>query len=114
MDKSPKETYLIAMYYPDQGFLVQYNGLASQNTGSNLVICPRELSVQLTTWDPDLSPTLEQVTYRGTSITMIGDYLYIFKHLSEVSSITEEEFYETYRNPDFTECFETPAELWKP
>ena len=112
MEKRTKEPFLIALYYPEDGFLIQYNGEASQNTGSHLVICPRELSVSLTSWDPNLSPTLYQVTKRGPSYTMYSESLDIFKHLNDVTSITEMEFYETFKNPDFKECFETPADLW--
>ncbi len=114
MDKRTREPFLIAIFYSEEGFLIQYNGQATQNNGSQLVICPRELSVLLTSWDPELSPTLEQVTVGDSGFTLMSRYVDSYKSIGEVSSISEEQFFETFVYPESTECFETSVELWLP
>jgi len=37
-----------------------------------------------------------------------------FKSVEEATSMSLDEFYQTFKNPSYTDCLETPQKLWQP
>ena len=79
----------------------------------NFVGCPRNIGyVAVVVWDPDTEPPLKKIVslISGRGINKLNvDY---FKPVDEVTSMTIEEFYQTFKDPENTACLETAMEIW--
>ena len=96
----------ILLLYPDQGILVNYT-TQMQLIGSNVRGCPPNAHVEMELYPPGNSDSffafLEQTDW---SVRMT-----YYKSLEEVTTISPEEFYQTFREP-IDQCIETSANLW--
>jgi hypothetical protein len=98
----------LAVFYPDQGIWAQYTTLVNEKeVGSSIISCPINAHIEMMLsppGNPDSFYTLLDQTDWG--ITKNG-----FKPLEEATSMSVEEFYETFRNPT-DKCIETPVNIW--
>ena len=115
--KREHEPFNIVLYYPDKGILVQYEG-ESEKSGNELSLCPWETDLILTTWNTSQTdpmktsdPFIKEL--RGVSTYDFGQQEDYFLPLEEATSITVDEFYELFKDPDAKGCIVTPADIWK-
>lgn len=95
-----------ALLYPEQGIWVNYE-MSMDNNGNNIKGCPANAHIEMQLY-PSGNPEsffslLEKTDWERTK----GGY----KPLEEVTSMSLEQFYETFRNPT-DQCIETPTNLW--
>lgn len=96
----------ILLLYPDQGILINY-ATQMEIIGTNVRGCPLNANVEMELYPPgkreiffgSLKRTDWQVKMKG------------YKPLEEVTSMSVDEFYETFRKTTM-ECIETSTKLW--
>jgi hypothetical protein len=97
----------ILLLYPDQGILVNYRTQMHLN-GVNVRGCPANAYVQMELYPPGQPDSFfEGLKQTDWTVKMNVDY----KPLEEVTSMSVQEFYDTFREPT-DKCIETPAKLW--
>ncbi len=96
----------ILLLYPDQGILVNYK-TQMHLIGSNVRGCPLNAYVQVELY-PSGQPDsfFEGLKQTDWAVKMTG-----YKPLEETTSMSVQEFYETFREAT-NKCIETPAKLW--
>lgn len=98
----------IVVLYPNQGIWAKYTTWMDENAvGSNIRSCPVNARVEMNltpTGNPESFYTLLDRTDWGVTK---GEY----KPLDEATSMSVEEFYQTFSQPT-DKCIETPANLW--
>jgi len=99
--------FFLVLLYPDQGFYVKYE-MERISTGAEFLGCPSKSYVDITVWPPNDNDVYEKIV----KPTINGEYLSDYKSLSDAASMTIEEFYQVFSNPDVTECIVTPIEKW--
>jgi hypothetical protein len=62
-------------------------------------------------WSPERALPLRTVVQKAGSVINELNLDY-FKPVEEATSLTLNEFYDTFKNPENTACLETPQELW--
>lgn len=98
----------IALIYPDQGIWVNYK-MPMQNRANAKVGCPNG-SAQV---DMELFPSGNRNSfYAQLDQTNWGVTKGAYKPLEEVTGMSVEKFYETFRNPTSDQCIQAPANLW--
>lgn len=97
----------ILLLYPDQGILVNYK-TQMHLIGGNVRGCPLNAYVRMELY-PSGQPDsfFEGLKQTDWAVKMSLDY----KPLEEVTSMSVQEFYNTFRQPT-DKCIETPAKLW--
>jgi hypothetical protein len=105
-----KQNFSIMLIYWSQGFSVEYVSLR-ETLGENYAFCPSKARLSLVTWSPENPPLLEYIA-RMAGDEMNELNISYFKPLSGVTDLTEQEFYETFREPTYDGCLLTPANLW--
>lgn len=96
----------ILLLYPHQGILVNYTTQLNF-VGSNVRGCPVNAHVEMELYPPGPSDLFfESLQQTDWAVKMKG-----YKPLEEVTSMSVEKFYQTFREPT-AECIETPATLW--
>jgi hypothetical protein len=104
---SAREVGLIEMImlFPDDG-IVAYYTLKKSFSGNNFIGCLSNNSAQL-----DLYPSGNGSTFMDR-ISMAWKYqLKSFKPIEDVTTMSIDEFYQTFRNPT-AKCLVTPANVW--
>lgn len=100
-------TYLVIIY-PEQGIWAQYTTLINEKEIKNEIIsCPKNAHIQMELYppgNPDSFFTLLDQTDWGITKNS-------YKSLEEATSISVEEFYETFRNPT-ENCLTTSVSIW--
>jgi hypothetical protein len=98
----------IALLYPDQGIWVNYT-MPMQNHGDIKIGCPNgNAQVKM-----ELFPTGNPKSfYAQLDLTNWGMIKGAYKPLEEVTTLSVEKFYETFRNPTSDQCIQAPANLW--
>lgn len=104
----------LVLDYADQGFVIWYTVLMEQ-VGNTYLGCMANAYTNLYLWDPELTYTWAEGITRasgGEDREIIDDLNESFLPLEEATSMTLDEFYQTFQNPGNTTCLETPVELW--
>ena len=96
----------ILLLYPDQGILVNYKTQMHLN-GANVRGCPPNAYVQMELYPPGQPDSF----FEGLKRTDWAEKMIGYKPLEETTSVSVQEFYDTFREPTDT-CLETPAKLW--
>lgn len=99
--------FFLVLLYPDQGFYVKYE-MERVTSGVNFIGCPSKSFVDVVVWTPNDDEAFESVV----KPTINGEYLSDYKSLSDATSLTIEEFYQGFSNPESQICLETPIETW--
>ena len=94
------------LLYPEQGIWIKYT-MSMYNNGNIIKGCPANAHIEMQLY-PSGNPEsffslLEKTDWGRTK----GGY----KPLEEATSMSVEQFYETFRNPT-DKCIETPTNLW--
>ena len=72
-----------------------------------------EAKLTLWSWNPDNDISIaEVVEIKTVDEGFTSRRAYHFKSLEEATSMTLDEFYQVFKDPDTTQCLETPADLW--
>jgi hypothetical protein len=96
----------ILLLYPDQGILVNYKTQMHLN-GTNVRGCPPNAYVQMELYPPGQPDSFfEGLKQTDWALKMTG-----YKLLEESTSMSVQEFYNTFREPT-DKCIETPAKSW--
>jgi hypothetical protein len=96
----------ILLLYPAQGILVNYR-TEMHLTGSKVRGCPPNAYVRMELYPPGQPDTFwEGLKQTDWAVKMTG-----YKPLEEITSMSVQEFYDTFREPT-DKCIETPANLW--
>lgn len=98
----------IVVIYPNQGIWAKYTTwLAENEVGSSMKSCPINARIEMNLFPPGNSDSFYALLDKTDwGITKVG-----YKPLDEATSMSVEEFYETFRNPT-DQCIETPADIW--
>jgi hypothetical protein len=98
----------LAIFYPDQGIWAQYTTLVNEKeVRSSIISCPINAHIEMVLsppGNPDSFFSLLDKTDWGITKNS-------YKPLEEATSMSVEEFYETFRNPT-DRCIETPVNIW--
>ncbi|MFQ5616553.1 MAG: hypothetical protein ACE5GO_08855 [Anaerolineales bacterium] len=99
--------------YANRGFSIWYSA-SLERVGANYVGCMDNAILNLHLWDPELGYTWAEGVTRTSGgedweITALNG---LFLTLDEATSLTLDEFYETFKDHDNISCLETPVELW--
>ncbi len=101
--------YHIAVFYPNQGIWAHYSAFVSKDLGINIQICPLNMHIEMELYPPGNPDTFITHLEEETDWKALKGG---FKPLEEATSMSLEQFYETFRNPTNQQCFVTPANLW--
>jgi hypothetical protein len=101
----------LLLFYPEQGFLVQYSGSAEQGEGGMYRACPHQVEVVLYLWAPGRYLSLDGAPGIG-GYTYAQDEMSGLHSLEEATGIGIEQFHQTYVQPDNQPCLETPVDIW--
>ena len=102
-----QDNFKILILYPDQGILVLYT-TDMHMVGKNVVGCPLNAHVELYLFQSGNSMNFYKLLERTDWPKKIANN---YKPLEEVTAMSQEEFYQTFRLPTDA-CLETPANLW--
>lgn len=105
-DPSNVFPFVIWVIYPDQGFLIRYEG-DNTKVGDNIRICPLQSGIDIISWRTETS-TYERFIKGDMAMgTSLGP-----QPLEEMTDFDVESFYERFKDAQFETCFDTPASLW--
>ena len=98
----------IVVLYPNQGIWAKYTTWMAENeVSSSMKSCPINARIEMNLFPPgnpdSFYALLDKTDWR---ITKVG-----YKPLDEATSMSVEEFYETFRNPT-DQCIEIPTNIW--
>jgi hypothetical protein len=96
----------ILLLYPDQGILVNYT-TQLHLVGANVRGCLQNAHVEMELYPPGQSVSF----FEALEQTDWAAKMTAYRPLEEVTSMSVEEFYETFRTST-DQCLETPANLW--
>ncbi|MDD5468087.1 MAG: hypothetical protein PHS96_09785 [Anaerolineales bacterium] len=104
------QPFSLVLLYPEQGIIVEYVS-QRETIGENFAGCPDKAHFSLGVWSPDSDLPLKTIVQKaGMEIHELNiDY---FKPLEEATSLSLEEFYQIYKNPQNTQCIKTPISIW--
>ncbi len=99
--------------YASRGFAIWYTA-DLDHVGDNYQGCMANAYTHLALWDADLAYTWAEGVTRTSSgeeweIEALNE---VFQSLEKATSLTLDEFYQTFANPENTTCLETPVEIW--
>ena len=101
----------LVLYYPEDGFLFEYI-MPTESINNQYKGCLSKTRWQITTWDQENNPSLEELLEKAASGLGINHYyIEILKSTDEAFNMSEEEFFQTYQDPNNT-CFFTPVDIW--
>lgn len=104
--------FSLVLFYPEYGFLVEYSS-ARQEQNEYYVGCPAKSHITLAAWNPKIPMEIENAVKYFPNIYGISlSQLKNFRQLQEVTTLSVDGFYEQYKNPNFSECVQTPKSLW--
>ncbi|MEO7841553.1 MAG: hypothetical protein ABIU06_19605 [Anaerolineales bacterium] len=107
-DPSTSFPFALWIVYPQQGFLIRYNG-DNIKTGENIRICPMQSRIEITIWDTKTSSYEEFMKNAEGGGISLGP-----QPIESVTDFDIESFYETFKAGQLDTCFETPASIWPP
>jgi hypothetical protein len=105
-DPGSRYLYVLWVVYPQQGFLIRYEGENSR-VGENVRICPLQSRITMTLWDPETSTYEKYIEGDMAMGTSLGP-----QPIESVTDFDIETFYEIFKGGGFEACFETPVSIW--
>lgn len=99
--------FSVAIIYPDKGLYIEFE-MSRQTLGGNYCARLDSSHISLATWDPKHEMSLEYIVEKaGLSITARNH-----KSIEEATSLSVEDFYKVFRDPENITCLETPMKIW--
>jgi hypothetical protein len=106
-------TYTFVLYY-NKGVLLENFGRYSVDSNYSSNVCPTQFLTGLKflawVWDTNMLKTFNEVGALEIIPPMVKDNY--FRRLGDVSGMTPQVFYNTYKNPSATECIKMPPSTW--
>jgi hypothetical protein len=102
--------FSLVLLYPEEGIFVEY--VSPQETaGDNFVGCPSKSHLSLAVWSPESGLPLKYVIQKaGSEINELN--VNFFRPVEEATSLTLNDFYHKFKEPENMDCLETPMKLW--
>jgi hypothetical protein len=98
--------FYLALFYPNQGFVVHYTTMARMS-GSNILGCMANAHVTL-----DVYPSEQSDNFYGQLPDAYSDIALVsYKPLEEVTSMSLDQFYQTFNKPT-DQCIVTASANW--
>jgi hypothetical protein len=95
-----------ALLYPEQGIWINYE-MSMDNNGTIIKGCPANAHIEMVLYPPGNPDSFYALLDQTDWGRIKGGYM----PLEEATSMSVEQFYETFRNPT-DKCIETPTNLW--
>lgn len=106
--REPAGGFHILLLYPEQGIMIEYT-TQMYTSGSYVSGCPANAHVQIDLYPPgNAEAFFAFLEKKGADWTVKKNW---YKPLEETTSMSIDEFYETFRVPN-DKCIETLANLW--
>ncbi len=105
---NPWWPFYVFLLYPTQGIFIDYE-VGLDTVGDHVIGCPTHAHMTLWLLAPGNEDYPEVL---GGNWDPFFENPAYYKTIEEAASMTVEEFYETFKNPENTTCLETPADLW--
>jgi hypothetical protein len=105
-DPATRYPFVLWIVYPQQGFLIRYEGNNTE-VGGDIVVCPMQSRIEIKIWDVktfDYEEFIENDEAAGISLGP--------QPIQDVTEFNIGSFYETFRSVPVDTCFETPASIW--
>jgi len=99
--------FFLVLLYQDQGFYLNYK-MERVSTGAEFLGCPSKSFVSVGVWDPRSEVLFKKMMQVMTNGGDLRDH----KSISDATSMSLDEFYETFKDPKNTRCLRTPIETW--
>ena len=107
-EEEQSQPFLLDLFYPNQGILMEYSGGTGSDLGDHLQICLEGMnSPFIYLWAPEQSMTFEG----ATRIFLDTENLPEPVSLKDATGMDVDTFYERFMS-DGKVCIETPKELW--
>lgn len=100
--------FFLWIVYPQQGFLIRYQGLNSK-INESIRICPMQSSIEIRIWDTEKASDEE---FMQGDRAMAGSFLLGPQPIESVTDFDIQSFYKTFTSAQSDTCFETPASIW--
>ena len=111
MLRADYEPFIVVVIYSDLGIMAEY--VAPKELVNDAYRgCPTQGYLTLRTWDPESGISLKKIASMGAAEGISENAYDYFRPIEEATSMTLDEFYQTFKNPDTTACLETPADIW--
>lgn len=104
--------FSLVLLYPAQGIFVEYVSIR-ERAGDHFVGCPAKSHIYLGVWDPENPLSFRKVVQKAGSVINELNIDY-FKPVEVATTMTLDEFYQTFKHAENTACLETPIDLWAP
>jgi hypothetical protein len=100
--------FSLALFYSNYRILASFE-FEAKKEGKYLRGCPQTIGPFLQLWRPDRIWTVQDI-----ELAVSGpDSTNPLRPLGEVTNMSIDDFYETFKNPENKSCIETPADFWQ-
>jgi hypothetical protein len=101
------------LLYPDRGFAVEYIARVKESDGF-LVGCPDTAYMEIASWNPTWEFGFAEISdfFEGSTDSINVSNSIYFRQIQDVTSMSVDDFYESYKNQSASECVKTPKDLW--
>ena len=103
--------FSIVLYYPDLGVLVEYI-TPKERVDDHYRGCPMIGHINLVLWSPKQEISITEVVQRKSGNGINSLNVDFFKPIEEATSLTLDEFYQAFKDPNNSQCIETPMDIW--
>jgi hypothetical protein len=112
--QTPWIPFSIVLFYPDQGFLVNYI-LPKKLEGDYFRGCLREINeLTIITWNPgqrkSISDILAEIPPSSWTWMTESRLKEFYRPIEQIMPI--DQFYEIYKNSNYPDCIQVPISLW--
>jgi hypothetical protein len=102
--------FSLVLFYQAQGFFVEYT-TQRETVGNHFVGCPTKSYIYVGVSSPTSEHSLAEIVGVGGDVIR-KEALDYFQPVDKATSMTLDEFYETFKDPKNTACIKTPIEVW--
>lgn len=106
VDPARNYPFVLWIIYPDQGFLIRYEGNNTE-VEENIIVCPMQSRIEIKIWD------IETNTYETfMENDEVGGVSMGPQPIQSVSEFNIMSFYDKFRTAQTNTCFETSSSFW--
>jgi hypothetical protein len=105
-----RRVFSLSIVYLEQGIWVEYTGdLISSKDGSRFQVYPMQASIHLWLWPPGKYSSTEELRSSSVPILVWGEH---HQSIEKMTTLTQDEFYEKFKEATRDSYFETPTLSW--